>query len=62
MKKQTIRKPTRSSFTVLRQLGNLIPPYLVQAAGEENNDPAKQPYCDFSCHRGNTIALGEGGK
>ena len=29
MKKQTIRKPTRSSFTLLRQLCNLIPTHLV---------------------------------
>jgi hypothetical protein len=29
MTKQTTRKPTRSSFTLLRQLCNLIPPHLV---------------------------------
>ena len=29
MNKQTTRKPTRSSFTLLRQLCNLIPPHLV---------------------------------
>lgn len=29
MKKQTLRKPTRSSFTLLRQLCNLIPAHLV---------------------------------
>jgi len=29
MKKQTVRKPTRSSFTLLRQLCNLIPAHLV---------------------------------
>ncbi len=29
MKKQTLRKPTRSSFTLLRQLCNLIPSHLV---------------------------------
>jgi hypothetical protein len=29
MKKQTICKPTRSSFTLLRQLCNLIPMHLV---------------------------------
>jgi Transposase DDE domain/Domain of unknown function (DUF4372) len=29
MKKQTLRKPTRSSFTLLRQLCNLIPNHLV---------------------------------
>lgn len=41
MKKQTSRKPTRSSFTLLRQLCNLIPNHLVPQLARDTGVEAK---------------------
>ena len=41
MQKATTHKPTRSSFTLLRQLCNLIPPHLVASLARQHGAEAK---------------------
>src|SRR5512136_1451963 len=45
MQKKTNRKPTRSSFTLLRQLCNLIPNHLVPGLARQSDAQAKS--CTF---------------
>ena len=44
MKKQTQRKPTRSKFSLLRQLCNLIPNHLVPHLARDTRRGGEEPH------------------